>query len=141
MSRTIADQTKLSGCSSFESSLESTTLEPVRPLPAIKNMQRFADPQPSTSVSPIIRRVLSEFDIRVEERVAAAVNTMMHTFVMPKTELQQTVQPDLPRAATESDNIDLDNTILLSQYVLVNFANFFNKICKHLKLFRILAQK
>lgn len=122
-SRTVDNnQMKVSGCTSMDSSLESTASEPVRPLPAIKNLQRFADPQPSTSVSPVVRRVLAEF--KLDDLVTAAINkgmnTMMQSFALPlMAKIPETLQPDVSRAKS-CESLDLDNTILLSQYVLIN---------------------
>lgn len=130
---TNANQSRISGCSSFESSLESTTSEavqPVQPLPAIaiQKIKQLADPQPAQSISPIIRRVISEYNANFNERFNAAVDekfkTMHQTFSTRMTELQQTVRKDVPRndPSIENASIDMENTILLSEYVLPNFS-------------------
>lgn len=118
----VNNQMKISGCTSLDSSLESTASEPVRPLPAIKNLQQFTDPQPSTSVSPVVRRVLAEF--KLDDLVTAAINkgmnTMMQSFALPLvTKMPETLQQDVPRA-NPRESLDLENTILLSQYVPIN---------------------
>lgn len=117
LSQTLTDnnQTKVSGCSSLELSIESTTSEPVRPV--LQKIQQFINVQQPASMSPLVRRV-------VNETLAAAMNTgvfdekiktMFQTYTMPTTENQQTVQHDAPRS-NPSDSLEkLENTILLSQ--------------------------
>lgn len=123
---TDANQSRISGCSSFESSLESTTSEAVQPLPAItiQEIQQLADPQPAVSISPIIRRLISECGPKFSEQVNAAFDERFRTIATQMTELQQTMRKDVPRnnPSFENASIDMENTILLSTYVLPNLS-------------------
>lgn len=110
---------KLSGCSSLESSLESTISEQAPTLPAIKNPNQFVNPQPSTSMSPMFRRVISEYTRNLKsnlrEIVTETFEEKFKSFAVP-TLAEQAPRPTFDVLRTGSiDNAALETTILLSE--------------------------
>lgn len=126
-----ANQSRISGCSSFELSLESSTsaaLQPVQPLPAIaiNKFQHFANPQP-VAISPIIRRVLSELyekreaerDAKRDAKLDAKLEMLQQTITAQMEHPNIRKRRSLPKNDPSIDNgsIEMENTILVSQYV------------------------
>lgn len=118
LSRTKSDRAKLSGCSALELSMNSTCSEP---LPAIQKIQQFANSQPPTRDSPIIRKVLSVLNIKqlVVDEIDERMKTMHNMRTLPLMIAQQAVTEDVPR--NNLSDPDSEKTILLSQYV--NFCS------------------
>lgn len=138
LSQIMRKTNQTQGSGSLEMTMESPIAQPTRPLSALQDIQRFDNPQPSASISPIIRRVMSEFDLtfgRKHTALDAKMEPMLHktsTF-----QLHQTTMQDVANAVRVNSRPLFERTISLPAYVMVYIrfsVQFSSSFCLFFKI-------